>query len=210
MKVTQLTLEETQDLIESYQSQLKRVEFQTAQLQKTISALEIHLGRKQKQKEREDARLAKAAARAAKNAGKTAGKRGRPKKETSSTANVATKRITKKASSTRKKKVDGRKNRKIVGGYRLGEWDSFLLNTLKEQNRALINSEILEFAQAYNKKKGRNKLTDELLRRKLAAAMHKLANKRGAIVKTPYSGKGFAYALPKWTRGGKLRKDFAR
>ncbi len=207
MKVSQLTLEETQNLIESYQSQLKTVEFQTAHLQKVLGSLTKHLDKKLKQKSREDARLAKAAK-------KPAASRSQTKKvvaEDAPAAKVsAPAKSTRKSKPTTKRKVDGRKNRKITGGYRLSEWDSFLLDTLKDQNRALINSEILDYAEAYNKSKGKAKLTNEILRRKIAASMHKLANKRGEIVKTTYSGKGYAYALPEWTRAGKLKKEFAR
>jgi len=152
-------------------------------------------------------------------------KRGRPRKvileDGDPTGPGTPKVIQKKKSNTGKKekvklvfpKVSPRKPRTISsksGGYRLSEWDNFVLDSLENFGKVMINSELYDLALQKNEadKMG---LTDEDVRGKLVRSIHKLANKRMEIAKAPFPGKGYAYGLSSWFSGsGNLKKTYSR
>lgn len=82
-------------------------------------------------------------------------------------------------------------------GYRLSEWDSEIIEGLERANHALINSELYQLFVDKNAREGHN-LDETDLKGKLNRSLHKLANKRAVIVKLPYEGRGFMYALTDW------------
>jgi hypothetical protein len=45
----------------------------------------------------------------------------------------------------------------------------------------------------------------------LNRSIHKLTHRRGILIKVPYEGKGYAYALSNWVdEGGNLLEDYKR
>ncbi len=107
------------------------------------------------------------------------------------------------------KKTGGKGKRKRVvktDGYRLSDWDEFILGSLKDQGIILRNADFYELAKDWVKKK-KMKLDKTEIRGKISRSIHKLANKRGDIIKVKYPGRGNAYALPEWfTEDGKLKQ----
>jgi hypothetical protein len=203
---------EIRDLINRYKSELRKLDFQVEKTQGTIADLEAQLGERLRY---EDMEASAAPEAVAQQTTPPAKKRGRPRKPEKAASNGA--KPKKKAASGSRKK-SGPAARAPIGPKpmkrkrKLSEWDEFVLDTLKKSNTALISSELLDKAEKKNKRKsGSDKLTDIQLKRKLNQVLHKLANKRGAIVKTQYEGKGFAYGLPEWyDDDGHLKSEFQR
>jgi hypothetical protein len=95
-------------------------------------------------------------------------------------------------------------------GYRLSEWDLFIIENLEKAQHVLVNAQILELAKAKVEEEKLD-LNDQQLRGKLNRSIHKLANKRGNLVKVDYPGKGFAYGLPNWTdKNNEIKKKYLK
>lgn len=82
-------------------------------------------------------------------------------------------------------------------GYRLSKWDHFILDSLRGTNMTLVNSELFKLATQQVKEEGLG-LSEVQLRGKLNRSIHKLTHRRGILLKIPYEGKGYAYALSTW------------
>ena len=143
--------------------------------------------------------------------------RGRPKKSEDAAPKVkaeaapkAAPKVAKKAG--RKPKASARVSlkgeEKKLKGYRLSEWDIFIINSIKDANRVLVNAEIMDKAKAKNKKE-KVTMDDLTLHGKLNRSIHKLANKRRDLIKVDFPGKGYAYGLAEWAdEKGKIRVEF--
>ena len=93
-------------------------------------------------------------------------------------------------------------------GYRLSDWDKFIIECLVQAQMPLINSDFMELAFERNRNSN-EVLPEDIVRGKLTRSIHKLANKRSEIVKINFSGKGFAYALPDWVNAkGNLKAKY--
>lgn len=92
---------------------------------------------------------------------------------------------------------------------KLSPWDEFIITTLQTKDKVLIMSEFLDIVKSdFEGAKG---WTEAKIKSKLNAVFHKLANKKGNIVKISFEGRGFAYALPKWLNpAGELKKKYRR
>ena len=92
---------------------------------------------------------------------------------------------------------------------KLSPWDQFIIDTLEDKGKVMIMSEILEIvSNDFQEAQG---LGEAKIKSKLNAVFHKLANKKGALVKINFEGRGFAYALPGWLNGaGELKKKHRR
>lgn len=92
---------------------------------------------------------------------------------------------------------------------KLSPWDEFIISTLQQKGQVLVMSEFLDIVKAdFAGAKGWN---EAKIKSKLNAVFHKLANKKGNIVKISFEGRGFAYALPKWLNpAGELKKKYRR
>jgi hypothetical protein len=215
MKKTQLSSSEIQDLINRYQSERKKFEFQISEIDFTISQLENSLksviGSEKAaistNKKRKTTKIV-----LAKSAGKK--KRGRPAKNTPAakksvvakkavkvkkTPKVKQKAVAKKASTTQAKT-----------GYKLSNWDVLVVNSLKDTGKVQITQEIIDYVNTKMKDSGKAVPGDEV-KNKVIRSLQKLANRRGELKKSPFEGKGFAYALPEWmNEKGKLNKEFKR
>ena len=133
-------------------------------------------------------------------------KRGRPKK----TEAVATKPA--KATKGRKKAAPQMRSLKEEEskpkGYRLSDWDLFILNTLKASKKVLITSDFMKKAKTKIKKENLE-IDEQTLNGKLNRSIHKLVNKRKDLVRTDYPGRGNAYGLPEWTdESGQIRPEY--
>lgn len=128
-------------------------------------------------------------------------KRGRPKKEET----VAAKPAKKQESKIRTLQEEESKPK----GYRLSDWDLFIVNTIRKSNRALVNSDLMEKA-LIRVKKEKLDMDEMTLRGKLNRSIHKLSNKRGDLIKVDYPGKGFAYGLAEWAdeTGVNIREEY--
>ena len=94
--------------------------------------------------------------------------------------------------------------------YPLNEWDTLIIESIREAGRVQISQEILKQVQDKAKKTGifkDNKHTNVQLNQSLV----KLANRRGDLKKVKFKGRGFAYALPEWYgETNRLKKEFKR
>jgi hypothetical protein len=92
-----------------------------------------------------------------------------------------------------------------VPGYRLSEWDDFVLKSLNEKGKVLTTSELTKIGVA----DASIKLGAAQIKTKLNASLHKLANKKGLLAKVEHAGRGFAYALQEWVSdSGELPKKY--
>lgn len=147
-------------------------------------------------------------------------KPGRPKKEvaakkepkaTTQKETVANKEVPDKKETKPKapKETKPKAAKKEAGapGYRLSPIDQFVADSLKSQQKALITSDFVDLAKDNPAIKG----GEAQVKVKLNRSLHKLANKKGILVKVEYPGRGYAYALNEWVNAkGELPKKYAR
>lgn len=114
------------------------------------------------------------------------------------------------APAKRAPKEEGKKTKKErSSGYRLSEYDELVFKALRETNHAMINTQIVAFIEADKGAQGEHPGTDEV-QKMVVRSLQKLANRRDDIRKTPYDGRGMAYALPEWLNGkGVIKKKHA-
>jgi hypothetical protein len=235
MAKNHLTAQELEDLIFRYTSEARKLAFQLKQVEETVAELQRQLpkvastepkptpakakaekpaapkkkrGRPSKAKvekevvaEAEAEAETKVKAETETTTAETAPKRkrGRPKKEKTAAAGRKT---------SAKKLRTAQEEASQPKGYRLSDWDMFIINSIKRANKVLVNSDLMD--KALNRvKKEKMDLDEMALRGKLNRSIHKLANRRGDLVKVDYPGKGFAYGLPEWTdESGEIRAEF--
>ncbi|TVR82840.1 MAG: hypothetical protein EA409_03985 [Saprospirales bacterium] len=119
--------------------------------------------------------------------------------------------LPKKTPKKRKPAQSKGKRKRVVktDGYRLSDWDTFIVRSLEDTDRILRNADFYELAKEWIKTTG-EEIDNTEIRGKISRSIHKLANKRGYIIKVKYPGRGNAYALPDWfTKDGKLKKMHA-
>ncbi|MEZ4984759.1 MAG: hypothetical protein R2795_06945 [Saprospiraceae bacterium] len=89
--------------------------------------------------------------------------------------------------------------------YKLSEYDNYLLTALEQRGKASLVSEINETIAALQT--GAGKIPNEQeITKMVVRSLQKLANKHNKVVKMPYEGKGFQYALPNWVGPNKALK----
>jgi hypothetical protein len=212
-KSTILTHHEINDLIRKYQSELRKLEYQVNKIQEALSDLhtmqEDFAGQEQEVSSA-NGHSSTAVTAKSKSSSTAVKKQEAPAKkpekaERKPKGRPGRKPKAKPGNRTKKTKKSGRSS-----GYRLSVWDEFILNALEGANKTLINSELYEQAKDYAAE-NKIEIANEKLRGKLSRSIHKLANKRKELVKVPYDGKGFAYALTNWvTAEGKLKQKYSR
>ena len=227
MEYTQLSPLEVRDLINQYQSDLRKLQFQTLRTQAIIRELEQFAAEAEEALSLEEARIQelpaagieKPSAQAADAAPKEKAEakpekaEAKPKKTEATTKGKKTgqpKKSKKTGSSTKKKtatqKEDSQKSSKSEASYRLSDWDQFVIDRLKEKQSAMTTS---DFASAAVKDKSID-FGEAQIKVKLNRSLHKLANKKNVLVKVEHSGRGFAYALSDWLNSkGELPKKYA-
>ena len=214
MKKTKLSKEDVQDLLDEYQSRLKKFEFYVEETVTAINKLEKSLATAKSENEKPAKRGRKPRAAKLDVKKKTKGaKRGRkPKKVAAALPKELKKRGRKpKAKKAKAPKKRGRKpTKKAPRNYKLSNWDNLLIKTLEEKKMALIKSEFVEAAKA-STELVTPEMTPEQIEVKVTQSLHKLANKKKLVAKVKYYGKGFAYALKQWiTRKGDLMTIYRR
>lgn len=227
MEYTKLTPLEVRDLINKYQSDLRKLEFQTLRTQALIKELENFAADAEEALSLEEAKIeelpaagteklrtpsadaapkkkAEAKPEKAKTKTKSKGKkRGRPK---GSTSKKKPGRPPKKKTTEDKKQDSPTKSSSPEAGYRLSDWDQFVIDRLKEVQSAMTTS---DFADAAVKDESIDS-GEAQIKVKLNRSLHKLANKKNLLVKVEHSGRGFAYALSDWLNNkGELPKKYA-
>ena len=95
-------------------------------------------------------------------------------------------------------------------GYRLSEWDHFIVDALSSAKMTLVNNDFFRLAANRVKAQGLE-MTRTQLHGKINRSIHKLTHKREMIKKIRFSGKGYAYALNDWLdNNGKLLLRYKR
>jgi len=218
---------EVRDLINQYQSDLRKLQFQTLRTQAIIRELEQFAEEAEEALSLEEARIQelpaagveKPSAEAAdaapkeKAEGKPEKAEAKPKETKATTKDKKTgqPKKSKKTGRPQKKKTasqkeDSQKSSKSEAGYRLSDWDQFVIDRLKEKQSAMTTS---DFASAAVKDKSID-FGEAQIKVKLNRSLHKLANKKNVLVKVEHSGRGFAYALSDWLNSkGELPKKYA-
>ncbi len=185
MQSLNLTELEIRDLISKYESELRKLEYQMEKTQNTIADLR---GLVTKTNYFTQASFASkttylpADAHVTEEIGAASTDNNQDKAETDNVNGVLV------VASPRKRKK---------GGYRLSDWDNFVIGSLERAGRVLINADFFDLALQFARENNKD-LDEKQIRGKISRSIHKLANKRGEIIKINFEGKGFAYALSEW------------
>jgi hypothetical protein len=225
MKKSNLSSLEIQDLINRYRSEIKKLNFQMAEVNATISQLEktlknvaeIEKSTLIKKKKPKPALVTLSQNKTKKKRGRPAKKAATKKKKVTEKKQVIEKKTSKAKKAGRPKKTNKpvkttKKLRKTSGkkGYKLSLWDTLVVDSIKDSGKARITQEIIDFVSAKLKESGKP-ASDTEVKNKVIRSLQKLANRRNELKKVPYPGKGFAYAIPEWTdEKGKIKKEFNR
>lgn len=238
MKKLNLSPEDAQDLIQSYKSDLRKLEFEVERIKSAIEILEKgkrseageaaprKRGRPRKQVEvviaekktttgkrgRKPSATKKAENKTSvaktKNTEKTAAKTSRKKTSEKAVKTGAAKKAETKQAKEKKKATVVKKERKKRTSLVAEAWDNFILNTLKNHGKAMIKSELLEASKASPLAEGMN---EKQIGQRLAQSIHKLSNVTKAIAKTFHLGRGHAFALKEWIdKNGNLLPQYQR
>lgn len=235
---SRLTSGEIQDLINRYNSDLKKLEFQVEDIKMTIAGLEKLMNSvalrekasfakvKTKKTKIQTLTKPKKTTSAAKAKSTTKSKQKtkptpKGKAKTTKNINVAKKAVSKaipkaKTKVTAKLKPKKTKSKGAIlttsgkKGYKLSDWDNYVIQSISESGKVRITSEILESVKNKMAAAGK-KVTDLQVRNKVTRSLQKLVNNRGDLAKVSYQGKGLAYALPTWLEAkGKVSSEFDR
>jgi hypothetical protein len=218
-KSSVLSLQEINDLIGKYNSELRKLEYQAGKIQEALFELQSMLGMPdrlpleaprsvdvEKFETLDVPAKSSSGLPMAEQAPVVRKRRGRKPK--AANEKIIAEKGKKKTGG--KEKKTGTPSGEKKPGYRLSQWDTFLLDTLADAGTTLINSELNERAQAYARNNGMDMSASDISG-KLSRSIHKLANRRGVLVKMKYPGKGYAYALLDWIdEQGELLPRFQR
>lgn len=115
----------------------------------------------------------------------------------------------KAASEQARRKPGRRKKRSVEGGYRLSDWDSMVLDTIRQRNQLLPKEDLLSASKAWAKKNDPS-MNEQDIEAKLTRVLQKLSGKRGELG-THRTGlrRGYHYGLKEWffASSGLLRKQ---
>ena len=201
---------EIQDLIGRYESELKKLTYQSEKVQETISELQSYIGIQKAAPIQKSAPKKKTPMIISPPEGVYSG--------TFSHSTGNTKKVKKQASIS----VSGASVVEILSnpsefdlpengaGYRLSEWDHFIIDSLKGARTTLVNNDFFKLAANRVKAQGLD-MTRTQLHGKINRSIHKLTHEREMIKKIRFSGKGYAYALNEWLDdNGKLLLRYKR
>lgn len=166
MQKYNLSFLEKRELLEKYRSDLRKVDFERDYLISLINRLELELQIPSITTER----------------------------VASVRQTVATTRPSVQRTATKVTMPMSSDNTQRFYGFKLSHWDILMLDTLKETNEPLNSGKLLEIFEAKNATFD-NPLDDKQLRNALSRTVHKLANKKDAVLKVEFPGKGFLYSL---------------
>lgn len=208
--MTNLKEVEVRDLIGRYESELKKLTYQSEKVRETISELEGYIGVQKAAPVQQVAPKKKTPMIVSPPEGVYTG--------TFSHSTGNTKKITKQPSIS----VSGASVAEVLSnssefdlpengnGYRLSEWDHFIIDSLTSARMTLVNHDFFKLAANRVKAQGLE-MTKSQLHGKINRSIHKLTHKREMIKKITFSGKGYAYALNEWLdNNGKLLLRYKR
>ena len=190
-----LTRLEIKDLINRYQSELRKLEYQIQRTKRTIEELEEVVGEKDISSDLE----------VSESPTKEQGKR------------ATTKSKTKKTTKAKKKgKSPGRPPKHVIPGretetrhgVRLSAWDQMIFDVIEDAGEVLKTKSIIE---GVAKEASRHDIdaTKKYIRQKVSQSIHKLANKHQILSKVDAKGRGYAYAPKEWTDSkGNLKSQY--
>ncbi|MEZ5042989.1 MAG: hypothetical protein R2828_24045 [Saprospiraceae bacterium] len=211
IQTTVLDPTEIKQLINVFNSELRQLNYRTLSIQKNIEQLEQALSKVVEVESSSMIEPMMVLAQTAPLAKEP--KAATPKAAPAAKEEEAIKPATIKSSTTSKTKTPKKvaMPKPVVARRRrkLSPWDEFIMTALEEGDQVLIMSEFLEIVKNnFSEAKG---WSEAKIKSKLNAVFHKLANKKGNIVKISFEGRGFAYALPNWLNpAGELKKKYQR
>lgn len=99
------------------------------------------------------------------------------------------------------------RKRKVVGGYRLNEWDKMVAGAVKGADRLLTKQDLMAISTAWAKREF-PKMKGAEVELRLTRTLQKLSGKRG-VLGYHRTGKmrGVHYGLSDWFFNGKLRQE---
>ncbi len=193
MSKAKFTKTQLKDLIDVYQAEVKKLNFQIQNARKTIAELKAEL-----KTAPDDAKPT-----AKKEPAKKTTKKGTKKtpKKTPAKATTTKKTVAKKK--TKKTSKKGSAGRKPI----VTPWDNFVLTAINEAGKGLVSGELFTAVKAKAKeaKEYKNDATTKTL---INRALQKLVNKQKVLAKFKHAGRGFAYGLPSWGSRGRLKPPF--
>lgn len=191
---------EIEQLISVYHSELRQLNYRVLSVRKNIEQLESALSKQSKTKRESVVATPTVVATQAVELNGAAVLPPSP---------AAHKQQPKKDASSAPKKVSMPAPVTVRRVRKLSPWDKFIIATLEKQQMVLVMGEFMDIVKSdFEGAKGWN---EAKIKSKLNAVFHKLANKKGYIVKVSFEGRGFAYALPKWLNAaGELKKKYRR
>jgi hypothetical protein len=196
---THLSSGEIQDLINRYNSEWKKLEFQIEEVKMTISGLENLMN---DVSSREKASFTKVKIKSSNISDKPLSKK--LKKTESKKSKVKSTSVPRPRKGIAKKTVSVREKT----GYKLSDWDNFVIQSIEQSGKTQITSEIIDFVKIKMAATGK-KTNENEIKNKVTRSLQKLVNRRGDLSKVSYKGKGFAYALPQWVgANGKILPAF--
>ena len=250
---------EIQDLIERYQSELRKMDYQRARVEEALSELQKQTGGS---KSNGRAGSSEASSSSSSNRstsksstskpttnksgsnksgssassggeqpatkrrrGRPAGSKNKPKSDSgSSSSNKSSSKTSssnRNTSSSKSNDSESKERRspikdKSSGSARgrrqrsLSDWDSAIIDSIDNAGKVQTSAELYDVLKNM---RDREKIDwdDDKVRAKLNAVLHKLANKRGDLIKVKYSGKGYAYGLSNWSSGpNSVKKKYQR
>ncbi len=219
MSKAKFTKTQLKDLIEVYQAEVKKLNFQIQNARTTIAALKADL-----KTAPDDAQPvvkkapAKRKAAAKKTTKKAVAKKAPAKKVTKKAVaqKAPAKKVTKKAVAKKApakkvvaKKVTKKTTRKGSAGRKpvVTAWDNFVMTAINEAGKGMISADLFVAVKAKAKaaKEYKNDATTKTL---INRALQKLVNKQKVLAKFKHAGRGFAYGLPSWGSRGRLKPAF--
>ena len=202
---------EIRDLINRYESELKKLVYQADKVRETISELQSYIGVQKAAPVKQSAPKKKVPVIISPPEGVYTGtfshSTGSTKKVTKQQPNISVSGASVVEVLSNSSEFDLPEN---GNGYRLSEWDHFIIDSLKSARMTLVNHDFFKLAANRVKAQGLE-MTKSQLHGKINRSIHKLTHKREMIKKINFSGKGYAYALNEWLDdNGKLLLRYKR
>ena len=211
MSKAKFTKTQLKDLIDVYQAEVKKLNFQIQNARKTISELKADL----KTAPEAAKPVAKKAPAKRKATAKKVTKKAPAKKATAKKApakKATAKKVTKKATAKKvvaKKTTAKKTGRKGNAGRKpiVTPWDTFVMTAINEAGKGMVSADLFTVVKAKAKaaKAYKNDATTKTL---INRSLQKLVNKQKVLAKFKHAGRGFAYGLPSWGSRGRLKPDF--
>ncbi|MEH0155716.1 hypothetical protein V6R21_16325 [Limibacter armeniacum] len=209
---SQLTEEEIEKLLDIYQSEHRQLQFQIARVEEAIADLQIKRRELRKGGNSLDPLVIGEQLKTDKNMATASTKQViQPdiKEETPSSDEVLPKEFEQEYQVPLEVvEAAGEKNQQ---GYRLSDWDIFVIQALWESNKLMVSNELLDFGMEAAKEieNDPKERTKDKVKGKITRSLNKLVNKRNYVKKHEYKGKGHSYGLANWFfKNGKIRKEW--